>query len=167
MELGDWFQDSTQELLTTLLGIAGIVGTGCVARMGLLATIRTAREARTAEARREVLPDASMLREWIEYGMAEQLEREGDDVAGIHFPAPRIASPGQAISTAHEIADLFPNARVRKAARELGEMMSAKYVRIDGDRLGQPDSDDLYAWLQSTEELIELIHVSRIDTSSR
>lgn len=128
--------------------------------------MRARREEDAKAARERWLPEASAVGAWLNHEVAQHYGLDIDYIAV--SPLAGVTSERDALSRLRAIADLHPNAGVRKKARALWESIENAYGDIS-DRVHLRESemdywaldrDAFLGWINDVEALIEKMHAA-------
>lgn len=112
------------------------------------------------EQRQRSLKDAVDVRDWIWHHL-RILYGPDHDYYGDDDPPPSLKTVTEVLSALNRIAYYHPTRSVRDRAKRLESSIASQFGRVNDqmDGVGSDPSDDqLFEWLKSADELIELIH---------
>jgi hypothetical protein len=116
------------------------------------------REAAHDAARQKFLPMAEDLLAWADWEAHEAHADEGGDFHYVGAKRTTISDEGEAIRMAREIATGHPSKHVREKADALYNKINVHYGEFRPNGNYAPTFDDVYAWMNLAEELVELVH---------
>jgi hypothetical protein len=110
--------------------------------------------------REKSLKDAVDVREWV-WLQSYTLYGPDHDYYGDHEPPANITTIADALSALNRIAYFHPTRSIRARANNLGGSIAGHFNSINDDFSGiggKPSEEQLEKWLDSADEIIELIH---------
>ncbi|WP_327639537.1 hypothetical protein OHB24_14575 [Kribbella sp. NBC_00482] len=115
------------------------------------------REAAFFEARKELVPLAVAVLDWVDW----QYGKEHGDEADYHHiqrkPA-KLADASEAIAALQRIAGEHPSKMVRDRAAYLKGSLDSAYNMPNPDGVAEPDSTEMSRWLREADELVHAHH---------
>lgn len=110
--------------------------------------------------RERSLKDAVDARDWVWHNL-RTLYGPDHDYYGDNDPSPNINTVTEVLSALNRVSYFHPTRSVRSRAKELESSIALHFNSVN-DQMdgvgGDPSYDQLTKWMQSADELIELIH---------